>query len=69
MCLMPERTRPDPVFIARRFWLLMATANCNSGVKSINHVAGRCALFNVKLHFYLPGAFYGMKIGPFLAEI
>ncbi len=26
-------------------------SNCNSGVKSVNHVTGRCALFNVKLHF------------------
>ena len=26
--------------------------NCNSGVKSISHVTGRCALSNVKLHFY-----------------
>ena len=30
---------------------MMITANCYSGVKSISHVTGRCALFNVKLHF------------------
>ena len=30
-----------------------ATANCNSRVKLISHVTGRCALFNVKLHFFL----------------
>ncbi len=29
---------------------MMAIANCNSGV---NHVTGRCALFNVKLHFFI----------------
>ncbi len=28
---------------------MKAIASCNSGV---NHVTGRCALFNVKLHFY-----------------
>ncbi len=31
---------------------MMAIANCNAGVKSISHVTGRCALFNVKLHFF-----------------
>ncbi len=33
---------------------MMAIANCNSGVKSMSHVTGRCALFkfNVKLHIY-----------------
>ena len=31
---------------------MMAIANCNSWVKSISCVTGRCALFNVKLHFY-----------------
>ncbi len=30
----------------------MKISNCNSRVKSINHVIGRCALFNVKLHFF-----------------
>ncbi len=33
---------------------MMAIANCNSGQKSISHVTGRCALFNVKLHFLNP---------------
>ncbi len=35
---------PDPLLAAQGFSLLMAIANCNSGVKSISHVAG-------KLHF------------------
>ena len=35
---------------------MMAIAHCNSGVKSISHVTGRCALFDVKLHFYIYGA-------------
>ncbi len=30
---------------------MIEIANCNSVVKSISHVTGRCALFNVKLHF------------------
>ncbi len=30
---------------------IMAIANCNSGVKSTSHVTGRCAFFNIKLHF------------------
>ncbi len=32
---------------------ILAIANCNSRVKSISHVTGRCALFNVKLHFFI----------------
>ncbi len=35
-----------------RFSLLMAIANSNFGVKSVSHVTGRCALLNVKLHFF-----------------
>ena len=30
----------------------MANASCNYRVKLISHVTGRCALFNVKLHFF-----------------
>ncbi len=33
---------------------MVSIANCKCGVKSINHVTGRCALFDVKLHFYSP---------------
>ncbi len=35
---------------------IIATADCNSEVKSICYVTGRCALFNVKLHFSDPNA-------------
>ncbi len=33
---------------------MMAITNCNSGGKSISHVTitGRCAQFNIKLHFF-----------------
>ncbi len=31
---------------------MMAITNSNTGMKSISHVTGRCALFNVKLHFF-----------------
>ncbi len=31
---------------------MLAIANCNSELKSVSDVTGRCALFNVKLHFY-----------------
>ena len=37
----------------------MAITNCNSGVKSISNITGRCALFNVKLHF---SAYFGIKM-------
>ncbi len=32
---------------------MMAIVNCNCRGKSISHVTGRCALFNVKLHFLI----------------
>ncbi len=31
---------------------MLAIVNCNSGVKQKSHITGRCALFNVKLHFF-----------------
>ncbi len=34
---------------------MITIANCNSEVKLISHVTGTCALFNVKLHFYIYG--------------
>ena len=59
-------TWPKPILIWQFYHHSMMTlANCNSWVKSISFVTGRCALFNVKLHFYISiGAFSIASVDP-----
>ncbi len=53
---------------------MMEIANCNSGVKSMSHVTGRCALFNVKLHFWAHlclctvGSYASLSVCPWLDQ-